>query len=623
MAYSKGFNYQNIAIFCERFGCELLTSEADLNSDTKIFKIRSRCGCETFVSFSKLLKYKIGIYCDSHLLNYVSSGKINCVRCNCTFAPVISSYLYCSYECSQSRDRPEEVKNKIKNSVLTFIEKNKQSTQANLSDELVESNESNNLNKKRKRTQPNQTDQANTTEVIQPKRKIYKHEVSYDTIKTTYELGGCELITSRETYNDLRDTVPLKKIQFSIKSSCGHETDDSLYYSFVEQNTGKLCKKCTTQQTSQNLKSNSKINGFNRAMIKQREGIDIMISLLEEDFYIKKTRDGCKSIILLKPKILNESNNSDSDSWLQIKLKTKNAKTFQPIQPIQTITENIETTKSTESTESIETTETTETTELIELTEPTESAEITETIETVRTKTGFRIESIHPNVVVVMLYVDLQKIWVFEPDQLEIKTYYAMDKTNNKYSQFFVEKNILSTKLKELYEKQIYNDTFENANEPISSSVKLEYTYVLKRRNTIKFLDFVENNITSLVYNFKIFDLKVQEKVFSPQRKNIYATSLCKNHGRQNKGPYEQGDNDIYWLNVNDGIYDFYVIPEYEMIRIECVTTSETIGSSYFNLRTHRDWLGDYKFNYNTINEPMEKKRLLDLINMIISKKTI
>lgn len=576
MSHSKGFNYQNITTFCERFGCSLLTPEAELNPTTKFLKIESRCGCETNVSFNNLFKNKKNIYCDDCLSQYINKGEINCVKCNLTFTPTTSSYLYCSYKCSQSRDRPEEVKNKIRNSVLISIEKNKQLIQPDL---LCQQQ----TEKKRKRGQTNLLNDTTVGEEIQSKRKIYKHEVSYDTIKAVYELGGCELITTRETYDNLRDTVSLKKIQFSIKSSCGHNTDDSLYYSFIEQNTGKLCKKCTNKQTSQTLKFNSKINGLNRAMIKQREGIDIIISLLENDFNVKKTRDGCKSIILLKPKISEELN--DLDSWLQIKLKTKNTRTFQPNQT-SSITENI----------------------------------VSDDI--AKTKTGFRVDSIDPNVVVMMLYTDLQKMWVFEPDQLETKTYYGMDKANNKYSQFFIEKHELSTKMKELYNKQKYNDTFEKANEPISSSVKLEYTYVLKRINTIDFLKFVENDITSLVYNFKIGELTVQEKVFSPQKKkNIYATSLCKNHGRQNKGPYEQGDNDIYWLNVNDGMYDFYVIPEYEMIRIECITTSETIGSSYFNLRTHRNWLGDYKFNYNTINEPMEKKKLLDLIDTINSKK--
>lgn len=564
----KSFNYDNIVTFCERYGCKLLTPENELNAQTKIFQIKTRCGCITNTSFNQFVKYKQNIYCSEHLQHYLING-INCIRCLSLFTPTLKSYLFCSTKCVQSRDRPTEVKNKIKNSVLAYNKKNRE-------------NNSNETLKKKRKYVSDECNESNTLDTlnkeITPKRKVFKNIVSYETIKNAYETNNCVLVTTLEEYTELRNNNSLKKIQFKIISSCGHPTNDSLYYSFIEQNTGKLCRKCTDENTSKLLRDNSKIDGFNSSMIKQKIGIDIISDLCKNEFEIKKTRDGCKSNLLLRPIILSntssENENNNVNKWLQIKLKTKHTES---------------------------------------LSDQSNS----------KTKTGFRINIIYPNVITIMLYTDINKIWLFEPEQLELKTYYAMDKEKNKYSNFLIENNLLVLKLKELFDKNIYNDTFDSANEPISSTVKLEYLYVLKRRNTINFIEFIENDVTSLVYNFKIGELKVQEKVFSPQKKVIYATTVCKNHGRRVKGPYEEGDNDIYWFNVNDGQYDFYVVPEYEMIRIECVSTKDTIGSSYFGIKNNSSWLSDYKFNYNTINEPTEKIKLLLLINTINEKRRI
>lgn len=558
MSIAKGFTFENITEFCDRYNCKLLMAEEDLDVSSKELSILASCGCNCVTTFNKLFKNKKGIYCDECFDKILTIGT-NCFKCGKHFMPKKTSFLFCSALCQQSREKTEEIKQKVRISVLKKIDK-----YVNPDGSIKSNDEISQIRTSTKRKRYEQS---------QKPRKMSRLTVSYEKIKQTYEDNNCQLVTTEDDYNKMRETTTLKKIPFRIISSCGHESNESLYYSLIEQGTGKLCRKCTDDQTVRTMSSYSKTGELNTSMMKHKEGIDYIISLCSQNFIIQKTRDGCRSAIILKPL------ECEDDEWLQIKLKTKDDKFVRE-----------------------------------------RDGHVVNGISPTNTRTGFRITRFYDDVITLMIYIDVNKIWIFEPNELKIKTY-VMGKTYDNYPENLV--TDISKKLKEMYDLKIYNTTLEKANEPISETVKLEYKYVLFRRKTIGFLEFTENDIASAVYNFKINDLKVQEKVFTPQKKCTYVSSLCKNYGRYVKGPYQKGDNDIYWFNVNDHSKDFYVVPEHELIKIDCVASDENKGRCYFNVTKNSEWLDFYKFNYHTINEPLEQLKLMTLISKIKERKIV
>ena len=528
--------YVHIINLCDKYKCELLTNENDFNA-TKNITVKSSCGHISHVTYNKFVKNKIGIYC-TKCFDEILLSQTTCFKCSTSFTPTTNSFLYCSINCTQSRGMTDERRQKIKLSIL-----NRYDSYKNDNGELKTFEEISTIKKKRK--YEHACEKRKESDNAKP-----KIIVTYDTIKKMYEDNGCQLLTTEDEYLELKKTQNLAKILFKIISSCGHPSDDSLYYSFVESNTCKLCKKCTHNNMIQHMKQYAKTTyNYTQSSNTQKKAMDIIEELCKNKFTMKKTRDGCKSNILIR------QINSEEDNWLQINLKSTN-----------NASNNI----------------------------------------------CFRIRKIYENVPVLMVGINSNKQWLFVPTELNVTTYYKkkqMQKHDNN-----VVANI-EDKFKELYEKQIYNTSFNLANTPISKAMQLEYSYVNKRENTIKFLKFQHNDITGLVYNFKIGNLKVQENVFSYQsNKNSLIASLNKNFGKGIRNPYCIGDCDIYWFNENTSTETFYVVPEQILVDQGYIQTEKQSGKKYLNILTNKSWLYKYTFSYKTINNIDEKNRLMTLL---------
>jgi hypothetical protein len=118
-----------------------------------------------------------------------------------------------------------------------------------------------------------------------------------------------------------------------------------------------------------------------------------------------------------------------------------------------------------------------------------------------------------------------------------------------------------------------------------------------------------------LVYDFMIGSKKVQEKVgtICKNNYNSYMFNLakydCRIDGKCKNQSYEDGDNDLYWLNCKNS--KFYVIPEDALfvngyIGKDC--KKEKLYVSPTNENT--EWCNDYLFDYNNV----DKERLLNLL---------
>ena len=128
-------------------------------------------------------------------------------------------------------------------------------------------------------------------------------------------------------------------------------------------------------------------------------------------------------------------------------------------------------------------------------------------------------------------------------------------------------------------------------------------------------ITFINNERQGLVYDFMINGFKVQEKVCSQHNnRNCIEFKLNKNKGSINgipqKTSYTQGDNDFYWLNLNNKKH-FYIIPEYELISRNYINIDKqsSISLTPVSKRKNKNsWANEYLFDYTKIDEEKLKK---------------
>jgi hypothetical protein len=553
MSYSKGFSYSNVNAFCIKYCCTILTDQSDFTNQNQ-FMIRSRCGHNSVVSFNKLMKHKDGVLCLSCHNTLINSGIATCIECDKIFQPTKTTFLYCGPKCGNSRVMTEEKREKIRNSALLRIEK-----YVSEDGTLKSADEIKVLQKRKRDTQCTEEDDGTEEDGSIDVVKRSKSFVKYATIKHTYESCGCKLLTTEDEYLTARNDVALKGVWFDIISVCGHP-EKSLYYSFTESDTCLYCKACTHDRAKNLLSDMARSPyGNSTSLMTQKHAIDIVKEMCLDMFEIVKTKDGCDSDILVRPKGVT------NDSWLKVKLKS-------------TLSDDND--------------------------------------------IKFRIPKIH-NSVYLMISITSKEMWIFTPDKLLVRTYYMQTKRSVYIDHFVECINDLKNKLSDLYITSTYNHPFIEANKPISPAMQLEYHYIIKRETILDFFPFERNEVTGAVYNFKIGNTKFQENTFSCQMgKKSMCASLSKNAGRVNgqakRQPYEVGDNDFYWLNKNDGTLEFYVIPEFELKKYY-LKTSLNEGKMYLGIGEHVKWIEKYKFCYSTIRTNDEKLRLCELIGFVLS----
>lgn len=286
--------------------------------------------------------------------------------------------------------------------------------------------------------------------------------------------------------------------------------------------------------------------------------INYLIKILSDKFYIKKMCDGCKADLAIKPNDIIE------DKWIGIQIKSTLTKVKN---------NNSEAYK-------------------------------------------FDMTKDYPDYIIICICLQDKNIWAFENNIVShIKTTLTIG-NKSKYNKFKVENNIAH--ILGNYYNSIKKFTLINLDISQSNNVKIEYKYRKIREEKISFLNFINNELEGLVYDFKINDKKIQEKVGGNlhKNKNSYSFCLTKMNGRINgkkkRQSYNKGDNDFYWLNCKDTML-FYIIPENILIKEGYIENSDGKLKNLIISKTNKKtfWTKEYLFDYDNLDKEKLCKILL------------
>uniref|UniRef100_A0A6C0DFT5 Uncharacterized protein n=1 Tax=viral metagenome TaxID=1070528 RepID=A0A6C0DFT5_9ZZZZ len=326
------------------------------------------------------------------------------------------------------------------------------------------------------------------------------------------------------------------------------------FHVFLSRKTGVICPNCVNIRNSIKKKEQLKHDKIQH-LRQELSCIEYIIDLFKENFIIKKAFDGCKADIILKPI------NNDNDEWVGIQVKSCK--------------------------------------------KPTRDY-------------GFHLDNKdYSNILILCICEENKKMWGIPYELVKGQIKLTIGLKKSKYNQYEITHENYLEKINNIY-NTLNKSKYETIDTPICIYQQREKEYRLFRENKLDFIQFDNNNMEGLVYDFKIGNKKVQEKVggLCTIRKGNFIFGIVKNRGLINKKrnfvQYDKGDNDIYWLNC-DNKKLFYVIPEALLVEQGYICDKKTTKKT---IKVNPDsekscvWLKPYLFDYENIN----KEALLEIL---------
>jgi hypothetical protein len=377
---------------------------------------------------------------------------------------------------------------------------------------------------------------------------------SYEKIFNSFKNHNCKLIYNEDKFNEIYINADTK---LEIIASCGH-TYLLSYHTFTRNKSNIICQNCRyTNLSEKQIISYSEQK--NCKLHLESNSINFLKNIISNSFEFKKTFEGCKADVAIKPKNINE------DKWLGIQMKS----TLNKVVKKNNIGYN------------------------------------------------FSICKEYENMITICVAYEDKKLWIFENDDIKhIKSGLTI-REKSKYNKFEANKENLVNILLNKY-LQLPKFTFNELDMPLSNTVKLEYEYKKLRENKLGFIHFINNEHQGEVFDFKIGNKKIQEKVSSLKNTKIetYMFNLHKTGGRKNRKTtrqnYKLGDCDVYWLHCKDST-KFYVIPENILAEKGYVGNSNGKPKSLIISKTNNNtfWSKDYLFDYDNLDKDKLCKILL------------
>ena len=377
----------------------------------------------------------------------------------------------------------------------------------------------------------------------------------YENIIEEFNKRDCKLLTTKEEHFEILKLTKKGNYKLNYVASCGH-SHIVFYNVFKSRGTGIICPDCKNKQIGNNQKEKIKNNEITKINTIEQEChfIKKIQDFLHNDFDILKAFDGCNVDIVFRPK------NSTEDKWVGIQVKTTGIRHL---------------------------------------------------------TYSFHINNSYKNCLLLFYCCEDETMWLIPENIIGNQKKVSIGYYKSKYNIYKVTKDNIIDKLNELYNiTSKFN--YDTLNTPNCIYQQRENVFRKHREEKINFIQFNYDNMEGTVYDFKIGNLKVQEKV-TKMNDNQCNFQLCKNNGNKNKKhtqiQYDIGDNDFYWLNC-DNKKIFFVIPEKILVDKDIVGNNK--NNLFFKitikeiLHTKSSWLQPYMFDYENVN----KERLINVLNI-------
>jgi len=335
---------------------------------------------------------------------------------------------------------------------------------------------------------------------------------NYENMSKFFEDNKCKFLTTKEEYEN---NIDINLINIKYEILCCNKIIESTYSGFRHKKIKDKCYKCimnnTVYKQKMSDKHSNRDNEYNvpYTIYQEYKGYKYIKELLEKDFLVKKTLNYCKTDFIIKLKT------NINDEWLKVQLKT------------------------------------------------TEHIQKYQYLFTLNNKN-------YDNHMLILLSLKDKEMWYMNGDICKDIKRININKKNGTYKDNEINKDNIIQKTKEYY-NNLHKFTEDQCNEIINKNAKREYEFYKKRENLIHNKKIEYPEIEGTVYDLKINNYKIQDKVYGIiDKKNykIYIQKLI--HSKY--VPYDKGDNDFYWLWLDKSDY-FYVIPEKIVIEKNIIKT--------------------------------------------------
>jgi hypothetical protein len=363
---------------------------------------------------------------------------------------------------------------------------------------------------------------------------------TFQTIAKTFSDKGCVLNMTEEEFNIIYNNNN-NKSKINYIASCGHN-NSVCWKNFTSLNQGINCPLCVNKNTIQILKELSSGEKKNRLIEQEYKCIQYFTIVINQTFQVKKTFDGCKADIVIKPIDIIE------DLWLGIQVKSTYKKSD-------------------------------------------------------REQYHFRLNGTnYDNYIILCICLEDKKMWLIPYEEVKGQKTIKIS-AKSKYNNFEVSTDNVYNKLTNFYEITP-KFQFDTINIPTSNTQKQEQQYRKLREDKLNFIEFTYPGFEGTVYDFKIFYKKFQEKVgfICRDNPNSFGFSINKSDGKKSNCSYKIGDNDFYWLHCKN-TSRFYVIPESLLIEKGFIgdKCKQHLYISPTNINTK--WTDEYLFDYDDVDK--------------------
>ena len=301
-------------------------------------------------------------------------------------------------------------------------------------------------------------------------------------IKKRFVELNCQLLTTQEEY--IKGEMHTKT-KMKVMMSCGHQ--DILSLCDFQKRRHSICQQCIYQEVKKN--SYNEVKKVATGNLNESISFDYIKNLFKNVFEVKKTHEGCKCDMIIKPLNMLE------DKWLGIQLKTM------------IYTKRI-------------------------------------------SQYTFNRIGKYPDIVIICIAMKKtnNKIWIFNGNDLLDKTSLSIGIKDSKYDKNEVLKENIVELMKTKYD--IYPKHYsEDLNIPTCIKQQIEHENRLFREKILNNQFMLEYpTIDGSKYDIIINNFKVQDKC---SRKVTDANSYYYVYLTASKN-YKLGDNDFYWINMPD-----------------------------------------------------------------------